>query len=225
MPPTRSTAIRSRTPDGGSSIAGNRLGAQIDASELLQELRGATLLDPRHPVHDDVLAQTWRLDLGALERDGEAGLAPDVLELSQIRVEVGGEQIFSLDRRPDAGHLGSAVRIDRDQMAQRARLDQLPWRCREGPSRASLGVRLLATLDPAAPWRSGYAAACKAVYTGSIPVGASSVCRGFASRAANYASIAPPRSPLGMESSGPRSEASFELRSREVALGDPYNGL
>ena len=25
-----------------------------------------------------------------------------------------------------------------------------------------------------APWRSGYAAACKAVYTGSIPVGASS---------------------------------------------------
>ena len=26
---------------------------------------------------------------------------------------------------------------------------------------------------PPAPWRSGYAAACKAVYTGSIPVGAS----------------------------------------------------
>jgi hypothetical protein len=31
---------------------------------------------------------------------------------------------------------------------------------------ATLGV-------PLAPWRSGYAAACKAVYTGSIPVGAS----------------------------------------------------
>jgi hypothetical protein len=27
-----------------------------------------------------------------------------------------------------------------------------------------------------APWRSGYAAACKAVYTGSIPVGASYIC-------------------------------------------------
>ena len=26
--------------------------------------------------------------------------------------------------------------------------------------------------EPWAPWRSGYAAACKAVYTGSIPVGA-----------------------------------------------------
>ena len=29
------------------------------------------------------------------------------------------------------------------------------------------------TACPPAPWRSGYAAACKAVYTGSIPVGAS----------------------------------------------------
>jgi hypothetical protein len=29
---------------------------------------------------------------------------------------------------------------------------------------------------PSAPWRSGYAAACKAAYTGSIPVGASSPC-------------------------------------------------
>jgi hypothetical protein len=34
--------------------------------------------------------------------------------------------------------------------------------------------RTAATLGhPPAPWRSGYAAACKAVYTGSIPVGAS----------------------------------------------------
>jgi hypothetical protein len=29
------------------------------------------------------------------------------------------------------------------------------------------------TLEPPATWRSGYAAACKAVYTGSIPVVAS----------------------------------------------------
>jgi hypothetical protein len=32
-----------------------------------------------------------------------------------------------------------------------------------------------------APWRSGYAAACKAVYTGSIPVGASPGIRGYSS--------------------------------------------
>src|SRR5262245_6742249 len=42
-----------------------------------------------------------------------------------------------------------------------------------GHSRRSLASPL--RLDPLirAPWRSGYAAACKAVYTGSIPVGAS----------------------------------------------------
>jgi hypothetical protein len=40
--------------------------------------------------------------------------------------------------------------------------------------RTYLFHRTTATLgDPPAPWRSGYAAACKAVYTGSIPVGAS----------------------------------------------------
>src|SRR5215216_3350699 len=43
-----------------------------------------------------------------------------------------------------------------------------------GPGRTYLFQRPPATLvDPPAPWRSGYAAACKAVYTGSIPVGAS----------------------------------------------------
>ena len=44
--------------------------------------------------------------------------------------------------------------------------------------RTYLFHRTPATLgDPPAPWRSGYAAACKAVYTGSIPVGASAVWR------------------------------------------------
>jgi hypothetical protein len=42
-----------------------------------------------------------------------------------------------------------------------------PWRRRSGGG----GGRLCAaTLRAAATWRSGYAAACKAVYTGSIPV-------------------------------------------------------
>jgi hypothetical protein len=36
-----------------------------------------------------------------------------------------------------------------------------------GPRAAPVRLRPLR-----APWRSGYAAACKAVYTGSIPVGA-----------------------------------------------------
>src|SRR4051812_5415723 len=40
--------------------------------------------------------------------------------------------------------------------------------------RISLSNSSLGLLPPA-PWRSGYAAACKAVYTGSIPVGASRI--------------------------------------------------
>jgi hypothetical protein len=43
-----------------------------------------------------------------------------------------------------------------------------------GAARCGLaGHRRRYARSPAAPWRSGYAAACKAVYTGSIPVGAS----------------------------------------------------
>ena len=40
------------------------------------------------------------------------------------------------------------------------------------PSRRRRAGRPLGWVPPSAPWRSGYAAACKAVYTGSIPVGA-----------------------------------------------------
>ena len=46
------------------------------------------------------------------------------------------------------------------------------------------------TLLRSAPWRSGYAAACKAVYTGSIPVGASAVSETIASR--SRFTISPP---------------------------------
>ena len=43
---------------------------------------------------------------------------------------------------------------------------------------AEFELPCLARLRPVpAPWRSGYAAACKAVYTGSIPVGALTLVR------------------------------------------------
>jgi hypothetical protein len=44
---------------------------------------------------------------------------------------------------------------------------------RSRPKRAKNPASLSHNQTYAAPWRSGYAAACKAVYTGSIPVGAS----------------------------------------------------
>jgi hypothetical protein len=42
-----------------------------------------------------------------------------------------------------------------------------PWRCSEVPHTRAGPIP---SLDFPATWRSGYAAACKAVYTGSIPV-------------------------------------------------------
>src|SRR6201991_1379722 len=53
-------------------------------------------------------------------------------------------------------------------------------------SRASYKCSIRPVYDVAAPapWRSGYAAACKAVYTGSIPVGASRKIPAFRSFAA-----------------------------------------
>jgi hypothetical protein len=66
---------------------------------------------------------------------------------------------------------------------------------------------------PPAPWRSGYAAACKAVYTGSIPVGA------FAIGAES------PLTPGGLarvrDTPGEVAEAERSEREREIyeALG------
>ena len=68
------------------------------------------------------------------------------------------------------------------------------------PVRTYMFRRTPATLGhPPAPWRSGYAAACKAVYTGSIPVGASVASRpdrGFSGRAA-LAQTAYAATPIG----------------------------
>ena len=51
-------------------------------------------------------------------------------------------------------------------------------RCAAGVAAGERARPDAATLDAApAPWRSGYAAACKAVHTGSIPVGASTAGR------------------------------------------------
>src|SRR3954465_3588668 len=53
---------------------------------------------------------------------------------------------------------------------------------RRGPPPDVAPAEHLPCPEHPAPWRSGYAAACKAVYTGSIPVGASEkspATRGF----------------------------------------------
>src|SRR3954453_1425638 len=76
-------------------------------------------------MNDDVLLQAGRTDRRALERDSHAGISPHVLELSLVRVQMRREQIVALHRDPYAGHLRGAVRAARDQMAERARPDEL----------------------------------------------------------------------------------------------------
>src|SRR5215212_3716403 len=48
------------------------LRAEVDVRQLLQQLGCAALLDGRRPMDHRVLAQTRRLQLAALERDGHA---------------------------------------------------------------------------------------------------------------------------------------------------------
>ena len=118
--------MRIRTPGGG--IVHRRethLGTEVDASELLEQLRRATLLDRRGPVHHEVLAQAGRTDLAALEGHRHPWVAADVVQLALMRVEVSGEQIVAVDRHPDAGHLRSPPFPDGDEVAERSGTDQL----------------------------------------------------------------------------------------------------
>ena len=95
-------------------------GAEIHVRKLLQQLGSSALLDRGPAMHDEVLEQAGWLDLGSFERDRHTGIAPDVLELSQPRIQVRGEQVVSLDGNPHARHLRAAVRVGGDQMAERA---------------------------------------------------------------------------------------------------------
>jgi hypothetical protein len=85
----------------------------------LEQLRRPALLDRRRAVDDEVLEQAGRADRAALERERDARVAADVLELALVRVQVRGEQVVAVDRDPDQRDLGSAARADRREMAER----------------------------------------------------------------------------------------------------------
>ena len=93
--------------------------------ELLKQRGRSALLDSRAAVDDNVLAQSGRVDLGALEGDRDARIPPDVLELSLAWIQMRRDQLLALDRNPHAGHLRGAGRADRDQMAERTRANEL----------------------------------------------------------------------------------------------------
>jgi hypothetical protein len=87
---------------------------------------------------------------------------------------------------------------------------------RASPSAPGPG-RPPATLLSAAPWRSGYAAACKAVYTGSIPVGASIVSRATEKGPERGPLFPKDVPPVQIESLARRSSSLVKLG---VAVGD-----
>jgi hypothetical protein len=71
---------------------------------------------------------------------------------------------------------------------------------------------------PPAPWRSGYAAACKAVYTGSIPVGASSR---RAKSGAHRGEACPEGVPDSLEAAARHARSKWASRSAALRAPSP----
>src|SRR3954462_340088 len=99
--------------------------AEVGEREALQQLRGTALLESRTAVKHEVLLQPGRVDLRPFERQGDARLASDVLQLALIAPQMPGDELVSVEADPDASHLGRAVLVQRDQVRQRAGLDQV----------------------------------------------------------------------------------------------------
>ena len=147
-PPMRSTAMCITWPGGGSSIGGNLIsGPEVDAGKPLQELRRSARLESRTTVDDEVLLEAGRLHDGALDRERDTRVAGDVAELPLREAEMPGDDLVALEPDPDAGHLRRAVPVERDQVRERAGLDQLTCALRQlhdakrAPTRPRRGKR------------------------------------------------------------------------------------
>ena len=122
-PPSRSAAMWTTTPGGGSSIGGNfTSGPRYVCASRCEQLRAAALDDPGAAVHDEVLAQAHRVRLGALDRQRHARVAHDVVELA-ARAERGEDDVVALEADPDEADLRAAVGRDRDEVRERVALE------------------------------------------------------------------------------------------------------
>ena len=146
----------------------------------------------------DLESQT--IELGHIDSKGKAHRVAALLRRQTDNLAAEAQELQGLQPPPaDVGEVGSILgflRAKVDVLREWASAYEIstPLRsgrsnCRSAPPPAKPGrqpgrrdsksveateaktVARLASLP--APWRSGYAAACKAVYTGSIPVGAS----------------------------------------------------
>jgi hypothetical protein len=83
----------------------------VHARELLKQLGSSAFLDRRSAVDDEVLAQAGRLDPGSLEGDRYPGIAPNILELSQVRIQMRREQLVALAASPGIGFYAIAIAV------------------------------------------------------------------------------------------------------------------
>ena len=165
--------------------------------------RGVPRLAARRPVTDPV-------DAAMLDEERARAHPPHDLAGRHARVE-------QLPASHDAVPFPASV--------ARISWSVLPWRRIPTPRQDTRRIRPRRGYPVAvlAPWRSGYAAACKAVYTGSIPVGALSLRSRHSDASTPVARIA---AIAGSEISGPilptnsaaASFAPMKIRSAASAV-------
>ena len=71
----------------------------------LEELGSAALRDPGAAMHDEVLEQPWRLDLGSLDRERHARIAAHVPDLLLRPRQVGRDDLVAVEADPHARDL------------------------------------------------------------------------------------------------------------------------
>src|SRR3954469_10997512 len=100
---------------------GFRIRPHVGVREPLQQLRRATLLDPRGSAHDEVPRQPALAESLSLDGDRYTRILLDVLDLP-VAAEVRADDLIVVQADPDAGHLRAAVGVERDHVAERVGL-------------------------------------------------------------------------------------------------------
>ena len=180
-PPPAVGVLGDPSPDG---VSGLRVGVPDPAAgehvarrQVQVEAGRVGLLGPLVAEVDARLRLVRRLVLGearvAVDAEQRAALAPRVGH--QVRADVGQSEPEVLDEGERGLEqvvlVAALVRVEPLAVVVGLQLAQEGEQL--GPELAVGHHPTLYHVAAPAPWRSGYAAACKAVYTGSIPVGAS----------------------------------------------------
>ena len=92
--------------------------------EALQQLGRSSFGDARTPVNDEVLLQPGWTNSRSLERHADARIAADVPDFLMLG-EVSGDELVTVEAHPHARDLRTAIGIQRYQVRECARLDQL----------------------------------------------------------------------------------------------------